>query len=54
MGKSSTFFPNQGNFLEDFGNIDHWNLGVPALGIFRSIDNKLSAGLLMGLAGRDY
>lgn len=35
VGKSSTFFPNQGNFLEDFGNIDHWNLGVPALGIFR-------------------
>ena len=51
VGKSSTYFPNQGSFLEGFANTNHWNYGVPALGLFRSIEENLSAGLVFGFAG---
>jgi len=51
VGKSSTYFPNQGNFLEGIANTNHWNFGVPALGLFRTIDENLSAGLVLGFAG---
>ena len=51
VGKSSTYFPNQGNFLEGIANTNHWNYGVPALGLFRTIEENLSAGLVLGFAG---
>ena len=51
VGKSSTYFPNQGNFLEGIANTNHWNYGVPALGLFRTIEENLSASLVLGFAG---
>ena len=51
MGKSSSYFSNQGNFLEGIANTNHWNYGVPALGLFRTIEENLSAGLVFGFAG---
>ena len=51
VGKSSTYFPNQGNFLEGIANTNHWNYGVPALGLFRTIEENLSAGLVFGFTG---
>lgn len=32
-GEENPFFPNQGGFFEDFGISDHWNVGVPAIGV---------------------
>lgn len=51
VGTSSAYFPNQGGYFENIGNTDHWNYGVPSLGLFRNIDKNLSAGLHLGFAG---
>lgn len=50
-GEENPFFPNQGGFSEDFGNSDHWNVGVPAIGVYRTIKKDLSLGINFAFAG---
>ena len=50
-GGENIFFPNQGGFFEDFLNNDHWNAGVPAIGIYRTINKDLSLGINFAFAG---
>lgn len=50
-GKENPFFPNQGGFFEGFGNTDHWNAGVPAIGVYRTIKKDLSLGINFAFAG---
>ena len=50
-GEENPFFPNQGGFFEDFGNSDHWNIGVPAIGVYRTIKKDLSLGINFAFAG---
>ena len=49
-GGENIFFPKQGGFFEDFGNSDHWNAGVPAIGVYRTIKNDLSIGINFAFA----
>lgn len=50
-GGENSFFPNQGGFFEDFLNGDHWNAGVPAIGVYRTINKDLSLGINFAFAG---
>lgn len=50
-GGENNFFPNQGGFFEDFLNGDHWNAGVPAIGVYRTLKKDLSLGINFAFAG---
>ncbi len=50
-GEENPYFPNQGGFFEDFGKSDHWNVGVPAIGVYRTIKKDLSLGINFAFAG---
>lgn len=50
-GAENNFFPDQGDFFEDFTNSDHWNAGVPALGVYRTLNKGLSLGVNFAFAG---
>lgn len=50
-GRDNRFFPNQGGFFEDFLKGDHWNVGVLAFGVYRSINKDLSLGVNFAFAG---
>lgn len=50
-GRTNDTFPNQGGFLEDLSNSDHWNFGVPSLGIYRKLDKHFSLGINLAFAG---
>lgn len=50
-GKENIYFPNQGGFFEDFTNTDHWNAGVPSIGVYRTLKENLSVGVNFAFAG---
>lgn len=50
-GGENTYFPNQGGFFEDFANTDHWNAGVPSIGVYRTLKEDLSVGVNFAFAG---
>ncbi len=50
-GEENQFFPNQGAFFEDFANTDHWNVGVPSIGIYYTLVKDLSLGVNFAYAG---
>ena len=50
-GGENNFFPNQGGFFEDFLNNNHWNTGVPAVGVYRTLKENLSLGINFAFAG---
>jgi OOP family OmpA-OmpF porin len=50
-GKGNIYFPNQGGFFEDFTNTDHWNAGVPSIGVYRTLKENLSFGVNFAFAG---
>ena len=50
-GGENIFFPDQGGFFEDFLKSDHWNAGVPAIGVYRTLNKDLSLGINFAFAG---
>lgn len=50
-GGENTYFPNQGGFFEDFTNTNHWNAGVPSIGVYRTLKENLSVGVNFAFAG---
>lgn len=50
-GEEKSFFPQSRWFFEDFGNSDHWNVGVPAIGVYRTIKKDLFLGINFAFAG---
>ena len=50
-GGENNFFPNQGGFFEDFLNNNHWNTGVPAVSVYRTLKENLSLGINFAFAG---